>query len=107
MVIDGATQTTNAGNTNTGTLSSGTVGVDGISLTTVQRPEIVIIGKSTIAAGFDVGANNTTIRGLGMYGFTNGAAISLQNNVTGTMIENNVIGSLATGITDQVLRFAT
>ncbi|MFO0923544.1 MAG: cadherin domain-containing protein [Pirellulales bacterium] len=100
VVIDGATQTTNAGNTNVGTLSSGSVGVDGLSLTTVQRPEIVIVGKSTIAAGFDVGANNTTIRGLGMYGFTNGAAISLQNNVTGTMIENNVIGSLATGITD-------
>ena len=47
VIIDGTTQTSNQGDTNPGSLGSGgTVGVDGLSLSTVSRPEISIVGKS-------------------------------------------------------------
>ncbi len=96
IVLDATTQTTFASNSNAGTIGGGAAGVDGLTLGTVGRPEIVLVGTSSIAQGFDVNANNTTIRGFGINGFTTGAAISLRDNITGTLIENNAIGVSAT-----------
>ncbi len=104
VTIDGTTQTTNVGNTNPGMLGTGgTVGVDALTLSQVDRPEIEIVGTSAIATGFDIGANNVTVRGLAMRGFgssTNNGAIVVQNDFTGTLIERNVIGTTAISFTD-------
>lgn len=98
IYIDGTTQP----NTNTGSLGvGGTVGVGALSLSTVNVPDIEIVGTSAIAVGLDIQANNVTLRGLAIYGF--GAAansdananIRVNTGFTGTIIERNVLGSTA------------
>ena len=100
VTIDGTTQT----DTNSGVLGAGgTVGVDGLALSTVNKPDIEIVDGGSFTVGLDVQANNTTIRGLAIYGFGSNAAngnIRIGNNFTGTLIEQNVIGSTATSFTD-------
>ncbi len=101
--IDGTTQTINIGNGNLGTLGTG--GVVGYlntaTLDTVQRPEVQIVGTSTLAIGLDVQANSAQIRGLSIYGFgnaannDNNANIRIGNDFTTTVIEANIIGSSA------------
>ncbi|MDQ2977360.1 MAG: right-handed parallel beta-helix repeat-containing protein, partial [Acidobacteriota bacterium] len=105
--INGTTQTTDVGNTNSGTLGvGGQVGIDNLSLSTVARPEIQVVDNSGVLIGIDVQANNVTIRGLAIYGFgtsanTDGHAnIRIGNNFTGTLITENVLGSTATSFTD-------
>lgn len=105
--VDATTQTTNVGNTNAGTLGAGgTVGVDSLSLSTVNRPEIAIVDTSGVAVGFDLQASNITVRGFAIYGFgtaandDSSANIRIGNNFTGTLIEMNVLGSSATSFTD-------
>ncbi|MDH3267114.1 MAG: CSLREA domain-containing protein, partial [Gammaproteobacteria bacterium] len=111
--IDGTTQTSNVGNTNASVLGAGgTVGVgpDGVIgtgdeqvLPQVAGPEIEIRDGVGAANGLRVQANNTTIRGLAILGFggANGdAGILVDNNFTGTLIEQNVLGSFAHTFTD-------
>jgi uncharacterized repeat protein (TIGR01451 family) len=107
-LIDGTEQTTNVGDTNSGTQGvGGTVGVDGIALPTVNKPEVQIsAAQGTIPIGIDINANNTTVRGLAIYGFgtganTNGSAnIEIETGITGALIEKNFIGSTATSFAD-------
>jgi uncharacterized repeat protein (TIGR01451 family) len=106
--IDGTLQTTNVGDTNPGSLGvGGTVGVDSLALPVVNRPEIQLSApKGTINIGIQIQANNTTVRGLAVYGFgtasnSNGSAnIEIENGITGTLIEKNVLGTTATNFTD-------
>ena len=106
LLLDGTTQTTNIGNTNPGTLGAGgTVGVDGLPLPVVNRPEILIVDGNNVGIGLNIQANNVTIRGIAIYGFgatpdsdTN-ANIRI-GNVSGVIIEQNVIGTTATSFTD-------
>jgi uncharacterized repeat protein (TIGR01451 family) len=106
--IDGTLQTTNVGDTNAGAQGAGgTVGVDGLSLPTENNPEVQIsAARGTIGLGLDVNANNTTIRGLAIFGFgtaanTNGSAnIQIENAITGALIERNFLGSSAASFTD-------
>jgi uncharacterized repeat protein (TIGR01451 family) len=106
--IDGTLQTTNVGDTNAGTQGAGgTVGVDGLSLPTESNPEVQIsAARGTIGIGIDVNANNTTIRGLAIFGFgtasnSNGSAnVQIENGITGALIERNFLGSSATSFTD-------
>jgi uncharacterized repeat protein (TIGR01451 family) len=106
--IDGTLQTTNVGDTNPGTQGvGGSVGVDGLSLPVESNPEVQIsAARGTIAIGIDVNANNTTIRGLAIFGFgtasnSNGSAnIEIENAITGTLIERNFLGSSARSFTD-------
>lgn len=106
--LDATTQTTNAGNTNALTLGAGgTVGTDALSLSTLSAPEVQIsAARGTIGLGLDVNANNTTVRGLAMFGFgtaanSNGSAnIQIENAITGVLIERNLLGSSASGFTD-------
>jgi trimeric autotransporter adhesin len=97
--IDGTTQT----NTNTGSLGvGGTVGVGALLLSTVNIPDIEIVGTSATAVGLDIQASNVTIRGLAIYGFgatanndTN-ANIRVNTGFTNTLIERNIVGATAT-----------
>lgn len=101
LIIDGATQTTAQGDTNPGMLGGGGgVGVDGTAVSQVARPEIAIVGKSGLAAGFDVSANDVTIRGLGIRGFVSGAGIRINNGFSGTIIEGNLFGSNVDSLSD-------
>ncbi|MCA9063977.1 MAG: right-handed parallel beta-helix repeat-containing protein, partial [Planctomycetaceae bacterium] len=105
VVIDGMTQTTNVGDTNPGLLGTGgTVGVDGLTLDQVQRSEIEVTDGAGLTIGFDVGADNVTVRGLAIHGFGNSgngdAAILVRAGVSSVLIEGNILGTLATGIID-------
>ncbi len=96
--IDGTTEPNN----NTGTLGvGGTVGTGALSLSTLAIPDVEIVGTSATAVGFDISANSVTIRGLAIYGFGTTANsdtsgnIRINANITGTLIERNVVGSTA------------
>ncbi|MEL7450471.1 MAG: right-handed parallel beta-helix repeat-containing protein, partial [Pseudomonadota bacterium] len=117
-VIDGSTQTTNIGDTNAGLLGTGgTVGLgadgvagtaDELALPQVAAPEIEIVDGAGVAVGLDVQASDTTIRSVAIYGFGTAPAspteanIRIDNgtNLTGTLIENAIIGTPADSFTD-------
>ncbi len=106
--IDGTLQTTNVGDTNSGSLGTGgTVGVGALSLSTVNKPEVQISdGTGTIGLGLQIQANSTTVRGLAIYGFgtaanTNGSAnIEIESGFTGAVIQQNMLGTTATSFAD-------
>lgn len=107
VTIDASTQATNQGNSNPGTLGSGgSVGVDGLTLSRIARPEIQIVGTSAINVGLDIQASSVTVRGLSIYGFgsapnSDGSAnIRIGNGTSGTLIERNVLGASATSFSD-------
>ncbi|TPG65604.1 T9SS type A sorting domain-containing protein [Hymenobacter nivis] len=96
--IDGTTQTFNIGNTNNVALGAGgTVGTGGTALAQVNGPEVQLKG-ATGFNGFTIGADNVTVRGLSIYGFSTG--IFGGSNNTGMRIEQNVIGASATSFAD-------
>jgi GEVED domain/SdrD B-like domain/Right handed beta helix region len=118
--IDGSTQSTNVGDTNAGQVGSApTVGVTGMSVPRVNRPEIVIDGRnltnSTNADQYAItlNANYSILRGLAVYGGKGNYASSTQGdsgairvgstlgtNVTlagAAIIEQNLIGTFADG----------
>lgn len=103
--LDGTTQTNDIGNTNTAVLGAGgTVGVNGLTLGQVAGPEVEIRVTGSLTYGVRIQANNAVLRGLAILGFGTATAgegaIHLANNVTGAVIENNVLGSTATSFTD-------
>ncbi len=115
--IDGTTQTATVGDTNANSLGYvGTVGVgaDGVpgtgdepTLSGVARPEVEVVDGGGLAVGVDIQANNVTVRSIAVYGFgttplTANIRIGLggSTNYTGTLIESNVIGTLATSFSD-------
>ncbi|MDQ6788115.1 MAG: right-handed parallel beta-helix repeat-containing protein [Acidobacteriota bacterium] len=106
--IDGTTQTVNVGNTNSGTLGAGgTVGVDRLTLSTVQRPEVQLIhGATVLAVGLDLQGTNEIVRGLAVYGFgtaannDTSANIRLGASASNALIEQNILGSTAISFTD-------
>lgn len=105
--IDGATQTSNVGNTNSGNLGrGGSVGVDNLTLSTVNRPEVQITDGNNLAVGLDLQAANSTVRGVAIYGFGTtanndaSANIRLGASAANALIEQNIIGSTASSFTD-------
>ncbi|HQU82247.1 MAG TPA: NosD domain-containing protein [Pyrinomonadaceae bacterium] len=108
LTLDGTSQTTNVGNTNSGNLGTGgTVGVDNLTLSTVARPEIQISdGAANLTLGIDLQAASATIRGISIYGFgtvTNSDAnanIRVATAATYATIEQNIIGTTASSFTD-------
>lgn len=105
VTISGATQTTNIGNTNPGTLgvsqAVGT-GADGVvgtgdepTIDGVPRPEVEI--DFPVANGFHVTASNVTISGLAVFGGS--ADIAIQSG-TGIVVEDMVIGTRADSFSD-------
>ncbi|WP_046243953.1 T9SS type A sorting domain-containing protein [Hymenobacter terrenus] len=112
-VLDGTTQTLNIGNTNALMLGAGgTVGVGDSTLARVNRPEVELLGPRPFFlsgffdpvtfAGVAVSANNTTIKGLSISGFFD--CIFLNGDVSGTLIEQNMVGTRATSFTDPPVR---
>jgi parallel beta-helix repeat protein len=119
-IIDGATQTTNVGNTNAAILGSGaTVGLNGDSISKVNGPEIEIrpdssIPNGTIVTGLSIFSNtgtvsNTTITNIAIDGFGTSASNGSQsgnilvggaNQVVNTLITQNLIGTGATSFSD-------
>ena len=105
-LVDGTTQTASMGDTNPGTLGTGgTVGVDLLPLPTVNRPEIQIVDGGNLAIGLDVQASNVTLRGLAIYGFGTASNSDTSGNirignVSGALIEQNVLGTPAGSFTD-------
>jgi trimeric autotransporter adhesin len=118
--LDGSTQSTNVGDTNAGQVGSApTVGVAGMAVPSVNRPEIVIDGRnltnSTNADQYAItlNANYSILRGLAVYGGKGNYASSTQGdsgairvgstlgtNVTlsgAAIIEQNLIGTFADG----------
>ncbi|HEX8426132.1 right-handed parallel beta-helix repeat-containing protein, partial [Hymenobacter sp.] len=98
--IDGTTQTFNIGNTNNVPLGTGgTVGTSGTALAQFNGPEVQVKGVNNIN-GITIAnnTNNTTVRGLSIYGFN--TSILGGVNGTGTRIEQNVIGASAVSFTD-------
>lgn len=96
--IDGTTQTTNIGDTNAGALGTGgTVGTDALALSTVNKPEVQIVGNTSFY-GFDVEANNATIRGVAMRGSSHD--IHVGNAFSGTLLEQDFIGTNAAAFSD-------
>src|SRR5215471_526392 len=106
--IDGTEQTTNVGDTNSGALGAGgTVGVDNLALSPVNKPEVQLsAAQGTIGLGIQISASNTTVKGLAIYGFgtaanTNGSAnIEIESGVTGATIQQNVLGAAAASFAD-------
>ncbi|MCC9656619.1 cadherin domain-containing protein [Rhodopirellula halodulae] len=103
VILDGTSQTTFGGDTNPGTLGVVTeVGVNDTAIAGVERPEIEIIGDATLDGGLLISADNVTVTGFAMYGFSNssGEAIELSDGITNANLTANVFGTSATGIAD-------
>jgi uncharacterized repeat protein (TIGR01451 family) len=96
--LDATTQTFNIGNTNGGTLGAGgLVGTGNTALSTVNRPEVQLVGNRTFD-GVVVGATSATVRGLSLYGFDHN--ITVNTDITAFLIEQNVVGASATSFAD-------
>jgi trimeric autotransporter adhesin len=70
-ILDGRTQTTNVGNTNSGTLGTGgTVGVGSLPLSTIPRPEVAVSFQNfpINSGGLSVQAANVALIGMSLYG---------------------------------------
>jgi hypothetical protein len=99
VTIDGSTQATLIGDANPGVFGTGgTVGVDGLVLSQVARPEIQIDDGAGLSQGLRVQASNVTITGLSIWGFES-ADIDLISG-TGATIAGNLIGSRADAVGD-------
>ncbi len=91
VIIDGRTQTTNKGNTNSGNVATATTaGVDNIALPAVSAPEVEIVGQ-WFGAGFDIRASNVSIYNLGMRLFDTDIRMD-QANTTGILFNGMALG---------------
>jgi uncharacterized repeat protein (TIGR01451 family) len=101
--IDGRTQTTNVGNTNSLTLGTGgNVGVDNLSLAKLNAPEVEIINSTSgVIHGIIVDGANATIQGIAIHGFgtvtNNRGDILLQG--ANPLVTQNAIGFTANSFT--------
>jgi uncharacterized repeat protein (TIGR01451 family) len=106
--IDGTTQTSNVGDTNSGTLGAGgTVGVDGLTLSTVNKPEVQIsVAQGALGLGIQIQGSNARVRGLAVFGFgtaanTNGSAnIEIETGGNGASLQQLIVGTSATAFSD-------
>jgi uncharacterized repeat protein (TIGR01451 family) len=100
--IDGRTQTTNVGNTNSLNLGTGgNVGVDNLSLAKLNAPEIELINSGSVIHGITVDGANATIQGIAIHGFgtvgNNRGDILLQ--AANPLVTQNAIGFTANSFT--------
>jgi uncharacterized repeat protein (TIGR01451 family) len=105
--VDGSTQTFNINNSNNLTLGvGGTVGTTPTALSTVNGPEVQLVGSSAMATGLDIASTGTgtNVIGLAIYGFgTNGNndnSGEIRVAAGGVTISRNVLGTAATAFTD-------
>ncbi|MFV0389931.1 MAG: beta strand repeat-containing protein [Pyrinomonadaceae bacterium] len=95
--LDGRTQTANIGNSNAGLIGTGgTVGVDGLTLSKIERPEIVL--KSTGSTAFGFVGNAFDLRGVAGYGASSGSSsFGIVSSGVSGKIAGNIIGGMADG----------
>ncbi|WP_210513973.1 IPT/TIG domain-containing protein [Hymenobacter terricola] len=97
--ISGATQTANINDSNTGVLGTGgTVGVKGVALAQINRPEVEIQANTSLAYGLDLEGDSLGVSGIAIHGAAIQAgatapAINLQ-------ILSNLIGTTALAVSD-------
>ena len=95
--VDGTTQTTNVGDTNTGVVGTGgMVGVDAFALPQYERPEVAIDANG--ADGFTINGNasNILIEGLALYGANEGIMALAGAGINRT-VDSVLIGTLPDG----------
>ncbi len=108
VTIDGTTQTTNGGDTNTGTLGTATtVGTDALAVAALPRPEVELSlpnSASAAASLLTIQGTSCTVKGLAIHGGGDGgnggggdrrAGIQLDTNANGFLITQCIIGSTA------------
>ena len=105
--INGGDQTTNIGDTNSGTIGfSGTVGTIVTGLFSINKPEIEITAASsgTIATGLDAENTNINIFSIAINRFgtttSNGNILFGSTATSGTSVQNSVVGMHATDTGD-------
>ena len=105
--IDGATQTTNVGNTNPAILAGGaTVGVDALTTAAVAGPEVELRGSTGIAVGLDLQASDLAVANLALLSFGTAvgsdASALVRVGATGdrALLDGVVLGAAATSFTD-------
>ena len=106
--IDGTTQTSNVGDTNSGSLGAGgTVGVDSLTLSTVSKPEVQIsVAQGALGLGIQIQGSNARLRGLAIFGFgtaanTNGSAnIEIETGGSNASLQQLIVGTSATTFSD-------
>jgi hypothetical protein len=95
-------------NPNAGSLGTGgNVGVDPLALSQVARPELEIADASGINMGLNINANDVSVQRLSIWAFgqsfdpanNNNANIQI-GNVTGAIIEENILGTPPDSFTD-------
>jgi hypothetical protein len=95
-------------NSNGGSLGTGgNVGVDPLALSQVARPELEIADAAGINMGLNINADDVTVRRLSIWAFgqsfdpanNNNANIQI-GNVSGAIIEENVLGTPPDSFTD-------
>ena len=99
--VDGATQTTNVGNTNAATAGGGvTVGVDGLVTTVLAGPEVELRGAAGVAVGLDLQAPDLSVANLALnsLGTAMGSDASALVRV-GATADRALLDRLALGIT--------
>ncbi len=100
VLLDGLSQTSFGGDVNPGALgTSSTVGSGSQNLWDVEKPEIVIVGAAGFA-GITVAADDVTIQGFSMYGFSTSTAILLSDGYSNAVLQYNVFGTGPTTIAD-------
>ncbi len=93
-------------NENPGSLGfGGSVGVDGLLLGALEKPEFEIIDAGNLKIGLDLQAGNSTVRRLAIYGFGEKANDDAEANIrvgliSSTLIEECVIGAGAASFSD-------
>ncbi len=95
VTLDGTTQTTNQGDTNQGTLGSATtVGVDGLALAAVARPEVELAAGNGFGAVLTISGANATVKGLALHGGST-AGLQFSSGATGFTVTQCIVGSTA------------
>ncbi|WP_165075326.1 SdrD B-like domain-containing protein [Paludisphaera rhizosphaerae] len=96
--IDGTTQTRNVGDTNPGVQGTGgTVGVDGLALAKVDKPEVEIRDGASVGIGLGFGGADQVLTGVAIHGF-DGQDVNAGRSRT--LIEKNFLGSTAKSFSD-------
>ncbi|TGE20539.1 T9SS type A sorting domain-containing protein [Hymenobacter aquaticus] len=94
-VLDGTTQTSLVGNTNTVLLGTGgTVGTDDLPLSQVSGPEVELAVTLTAGSALTIAADSSTLRGLSVHG----AATGVQASGNGLLLEGNALGITPTAV---------
>ncbi len=102
--LDATTQTTNVSDLNSGTIGTGgIVGVDGLNLSTIPKPEVVLDLRSVPANtnAILVNGGNTLLKGFAIYGYrTTGNLATL---LKGAIVINDVVPNSSPATITQLL----